>query len=131
NWISASARRRTGSDMPTTMRLLNKPIEYRLSRPPTAVYPDQHQVAQYRQREFPPTAVNWERIFCINLEGAFCSPGALKEMIVPLGQAMRAGSYGNAALVVVTSDEGTVEFLEALAEKHELPIFVSSSPDAP
>src|SRR5439155_9685888 len=114
-----------------TMSLLNKQMEYRLSRPPTAVYPDRQQIAQYRQSEFPPTAANWERVFCINLEGAFFSPGALNEMIVPLGQAVRAGAYGNAALVVITSDDGTVEFLEALAEKHELPIFVSSSLSAP
>jgi hypothetical protein len=53
------------------------------------------------------------------------------EMIVPLGQAIRAGAYGSAALVVVSSDEGTVGFLEALAEKHELPIFLSASPTAP
>jgi hypothetical protein len=114
-----------------TMAVLEKPIEYRPSRPPTAVYPDRHQVARYRNEEFPQTATEWERIFCINLEGGFFSPGALKEMIVPLGQAVRSGVYGSAALVIVTSDDGTVEFLEALAEKHELPIFLSSSPDAP
>jgi hypothetical protein len=64
------------------------------------------------------------------LEGAFFSPGALMEMIVPLGQAVRDGMYGSAVVVVVTSDDGTTEFLEALAEKHELPIFLSPSPDA-
>lgn len=113
------------------MSVLDKPIEYRPSRPGTAVYPDRHQVAQYREQEFPPTATDWERIFCINLEGGFFSPGALMELIVPLGQAMRAGAYGSAALVVVSTDVGTIEFLEALAEKHELPIFLSSSPNAP
>jgi len=113
------------------MSVLDKRIEYRPSRPGTAVYPDHHQVAQYREQEFPPTATDWERIFCINLEGGFFSPGALMELIVPLGQAMRAGAYGSAALVVVSTDVGTIAFLEALAEKHELPIFLSSSPNAP
>ena len=113
------------------MSVLEKPVEYRPSRPPTAVYPDRHQIAQYRTDEFPPTATDWERIFCINLEGGFFSPGALKEMIVPLGQAVRSGVYGSTALVVVTSDDGTVDFIEALAEKHELPIFLSSSPNDP
>lgn len=114
-----------------SMDFLEKPVEYRPSRPPTAVYPDRHQVAEYRRKEFPPTAVDWERIFCINLEGGFFSPSALIEMIVPLGQAMRGGTYGSAALVVVTSDEGTIEFIEALAERHELPIFLSQSPETP
>lgn len=113
------------------MSVLEKPVEYRKSRPPTAVYPDRHQMAQYRDREFPPTATDWERVFCINLEGGFFSPGALMEMIVPIGQAVRGGVYGSAALVVVSSDDGTVAFLEALAQKHELPIFLSRSPDSP
>lgn len=113
------------------MSVLEKPVEYRKSRPPTAVYPDRHQMAQYREREFPPTATDWERVFCINLEGGFFSPGALMEMIVPIGQAVRGGVYGSAALVVVSSDDGTVAFLEALAQKHELPIFLSRSPDSP
>jgi hypothetical protein len=88
-------------------------------------------MAQYREREFPPTATDWERVFCINLEGGFFSPGALMEMIVPIGQAIRGGVYGSAALVVVSSDDGTVAFLEALAQKHELPIFLSRSADSP
>ena len=117
--------------MLATVSALDKPVEYRPSRPPTAVYPDRHQVAQYREREFPPTATDRERVFCINLEGGFFSPGALKEMIVPLGQAVRDGMHGSAAIVVVTSDDGTAEFLEALAEKHQFPIFLSTSPDAP
>ncbi|MGH9511438.1 MAG: hypothetical protein ACRD2U_04810 [Terriglobales bacterium] len=95
------------------------------------MYPDRHQMAQYRDEEFPPTATDRERIFWINLEGGFFAPGALKEMLVPLGQAVRNGTYGSAALVVVSSDEGIVEFLEALAENHELPIFLSASPNAP
>jgi hypothetical protein len=113
------------------MSVLEKPIAFHPSRPPTAVYPDRHQIARYRDKEFPPTATDSERVFSINLEGCLFSPGALKEMILPLGQSIRSGVYGSAALVIVTSDEAVVEFLEALAEKHELPIFLSSAPDAP
>lgn len=113
------------------MSVIDKPVEYRPSRPPTAVYPDRHQAAQYREQEFPPTATGWERVFCINLEGGFFSPGALMEMILPLGQAVRSGAHGAAALVVVSSDEGTIEFLEALAQRYELPMFLSPALGAP
>ena len=105
-------------------------IEYRPWRPPTAVYPDRHQVARDRQQDFPPTATEWERVFCINLEGTFFSPGALMEMIVPLGQAVRSGAHGSVAIVIASSDNATIEFLEALAEKYQLPIFLSTSPVA-
>src|SRR5258708_19998974 len=94
------------------MNALEKPIVYP-SRPPTAVY-NRYQAAEYRDQEFPPTATERERIFKINLEDGFFSPGALMEMIVPLGQGIRGGTYGSAALVVVSSDAVTIEFLEAL-----------------
>src|SRR5215218_6256750 len=99
-------------------------VEYRPWRPPTAVYPDRHQVAHCRDENFPPTATGRERIFMINLEGAFFSPGALKEMILPLGQAIRSGAYGPPALVVISSDDGVVDFLEALAQRYDLSLFI-------
>ena len=106
-------------------------ITYRPSRPPTAVYPDQHQVASFRNKQFPPTESGREQIFMINLEGAFFSPGALVEMIVPLAQSIRSGIHGPTVLLVVTSDNATIEFLESLAQRHDLALFVSSSPNEP
>lgn len=67
----------------------------------------------------------------INLEGAFLSVGALVDMILPLAQSIRSGIYGPTVLLVVTSDSATIEFLESLAQRHDLPLFVSSSPSTP
>lgn len=111
------------------MSVLDHPVEQRRWRPPTAVYPDRHQIARARNEDFPPTASGRERIFMINLEGAFFSTGALVEMIVPLAQAIRNGIYGPTALLVITSDDSTVEFLEALAIRHDLSLFIASSSD--
>lgn len=104
--------------------LENLPVEYRQSRPPTAVYPDRHQVAQYRDLEFPPTAASWHRVFCINLEGGFFSPGAIQDMILPVAQSLRSGVYGPAILIVITSDQATMDYLEALTERYALALFV-------
>lgn len=101
------------------------------SRPPTAVYPDRHQVHKYRKDDFPVTAADLPRVFCINLEGTFFGAGALMELILPVAQAIRSGAYGQAALVVETSDEATVEFLEAVAQRHELSFYVRPSVAAP
>jgi hypothetical protein len=95
------------------------------------VYPDRHQVAHFRDEGFPPTATGGERILKINLEGGFFSPGALKEMILPVAQAIRSGAYGSTVLVIITSDDGIVEFLEALANRHNLSLFILSSPTEP
>jgi DNA-binding MarR family transcriptional regulator len=113
------------------MSVLDHPVVVRPWRPPTAVYPDRHQIARARNEDFPPTALGGEHVFMINLEGAFLSPGALVEMIVPLAQAIRNGTYGPTALLVVTSDESTLEFLEALAVRHDLSMFISSSAEKP
>ena len=119
------------ADVTLNMKVLDHPVAFRPWRPPTAVYPDRHQVARSRNEDFPPTASGREQVFMINLEGAFFSPGALIEMIVPLAQAIRNGAYGPTALLVITSDNGTVEFLEALATRHDLSLFISSSPNEP
>lgn len=107
------------------------PLHYVHSRPPTAVYPDRHQVHRYREEQFPVTATDAPRVFCINLEGGFFGAGALMELILPIAQAIRSGAYGPAVLVVETSDEATVEFLEGLAERHALSFYVRSSAVAP
>jgi DNA-binding MarR family transcriptional regulator len=115
------------ADDTVAMSVFEHPVALKPWRPPTAVYPDRHQVEQSRNEDFPPTASGREQVFKINLEGAFFSPGALVEMIVPLARAVRGGLYGPTSLLVVTSDEGTVVFLEALAAKHELSFFISNS----
>lgn len=116
-------------DTTADMSVLDLPVAFRPWRLPTAVYPDRHQVARARNEDFPPTASGREQVLMVNLEGAFLSTGALMEMIVPLAQAIRNGVYGPTALLVVTSDESTVEFLEALAARHDLSLFITSSPN--
>ena len=111
--------------------VLDRPVIPRPWRPPTAVYPDRHEVANRRNESFPPTASGREQVFLINLEGGFFSPGSLVEMILPLAQAIRTGVHGPTALVVITSDESTIEFLEALASRHDLSFFISNSANQP
>jgi hypothetical protein len=106
------------------------PIEVRRTRPPTAVYPDRHSMERFRDQEFPATAAGWTQVvYYLNLEGGFFAPGALRDLILPVAQGIRSGAYGSAVLVIVTSDDGTAEFLESLAERHDLAFFILSSPD--
>jgi hypothetical protein len=111
--------------------ILDHPVTVRPSRPPTAVYPDRHQAARFRNDNFPPTSSGREQVFLINLEGGFFSPGSLTEMILPLAQAIRSGVHGPTVLLVITSDDSTVEFLEALATRHDLSFFISPSTHQP
>ena len=106
-------------------------VAYRPSRPPTAVYPDQHQVERYRQRELQPTASGVEQVVSINLQGGFFSPSALKEMVLPVARAIASGGHGSAVLVVVTDDESTSEYLEGLASRYEVAFYLARSVSAP
>lgn len=107
------------------------PVGYRPSRPPTAVYPDRTQMAEWRQSEFPVTAGASRSVAWINLEGGLFSPGALEEFFLPLTRDIRNGLYGPLVLIVVSSDEATVGYLEGLAQRHDLSFFLVPSTDAP
>src|SRR5450631_363403 len=120
-----------GMEIMAHTTVLDRPVIPRRWRPPTAVYPDRHEIARFRDESFPPTASGLGQVFLINLDGGFFSPGSLVEMILPVAQSIRAGVYGPTALVVITSDDSTIEFLEALASRHDLSFFISTSANQP
>lgn len=85
--------------------------------------------AQVRDMLFPPTALPTARVVVLDLN-AVPTPGYLEELILPLARGIRGGSYGPLKLVVSTPDPGVVRFLHYLATAHDLPIYVTSRPDA-
>jgi len=120
-------RRSAGHADSSHMDADNPTIEVRRNRPPTATYRDRHAMARYRDQDFPATAVPWERLLCLNLDGVFLDVSALRELVVPLARGVRGGAYGPAALMVATSDEGMADVLEALAVRHDLAMFITRS----
>lgn len=87
------------------------------------------QVGSIRDRELPPTAREEPTTLVLDLSGKLLSPAGLREFIVPLGQRVRGGLYGDVRLVITTPDEATRELIALLAEKYKLSLFVASSPD--
>jgi DNA-binding transcriptional ArsR family regulator len=75
-----------------------------------------------------PTSVSRPTVFAINLEGIYLSPAALRELLVPLGQAGRAGTYGELVVVICTSDAGTIDVARALAQANNLALYAAPSP---
>jgi MarR family len=63
----------------------------------------------------------------LDLRGKLLSPASLRELIVPLGQGIRGGAYGDLKLVVAASDPAILEQIGLLAREHSLPIYLSSS----
>jgi len=56
------------------------------------------------------------------------TPNILHNVIVPIGEDIRAGKYGNFAFVVTSEDNATRKVLRDLAAAQDLPIFVAASP---
>lgn len=65
----------------------------------------------------------------LNLEGVGgLEIGVITEFVLPVVEAMAAGSYGhNFAFGVVTSDEPVAHWLAAVAAAHRAPVFLSAS----
>jgi hypothetical protein len=90
---------------------------------------DRWEASEFRNHYFPPTVSDPPRVRMLNLEGAFVEAGALQEMILPILQGIRAGTYGNLVLGVISSDPPVVDMLSAMAERHHVPLFLASSVD--
>lgn len=98
------------------------------SEPPThGLVLDPGQIAAYRDSLIRPTGVQEPTVLAINLEGRFPLAEVLHELVVPLAQAARSGSLGPVMLVFCTPSAQVRDTLEALAEKHKLPLFIAPS----
>lgn len=67
-------------------------------------------------------------ILVLDLAGITLTPSALQELILPLAQRIRGGEYGTVRLFVSTTDSGVAEFVRYMAQVHELPVYLGSSP---
>ena len=91
------------------------------------VWSDRSGASFLRDRYFPPTAVDRPTIAVLQLS-AEPTIGTLQEFLLPLGQRIRGGEYGQLFLVVQSDDEAVAGFVRYLSREYDLPISVWSSP---
>jgi len=89
---------------------------------------DVEAIRSFRDSLVKPSGVTQPTALVVNLEGRFPTPAVLVELILPLAQAAKAGTYGPVALVVCTQDDAVRTLLRALAQAQGLPIFLARSP---
>ena len=66
---------------------------------------------------------------CLGPGGSAYTPLALQELILPLAQRIRGGEYGIMRLFISTSNPGVGDYIRYMAQAHELPLYVSPSPN--
>ena len=64
----------------------------------------------------------------LDLAGSAFTPSALQELILPLAQRIRGGEHGTVRLFISTPDPGVADFIRYMAQAHQLPLYISSSP---
>jgi DNA-binding MarR family transcriptional regulator len=94
----------------------------------TGTLDDVEAIRRFRDSLVSPSGVTQPTALVVNLEGRFPTPSVLVELILPLAQAVRAGTYGPVALVVCSQDDAVWTVLRALAQAQSLPIFLARSP---
>ena len=93
------------------------------------VVDDPQKMEEFRSTWFALSGVGAPTVAVVNLDGRFLTIAALYELVVPLGQAVRAGTYGELSIVFASSDPGTRDTIKAIATQYELPLFVAPGAD--
>jgi hypothetical protein len=88
------------------------------------VWTDRNWAASVREQLFPLTVTDQPYVAVLDLVGVLATPAVLEELLLPVAMGIRAGAYGQMSLVVYTHDRATAGFIEALASRFEVPIFV-------
>lgn len=108
--------------------VVERDLIYRGRRHPGPTSPAPEQVSAWRDATFKPTqnkAV--PQGWVINLEDTAMTAEALYELVVPLGEQVRDGSFGQAALFVASGSPQVRSMLEAMAVQNEFPLFILDS----
>lgn len=85
-------------------------------------------IRRFRKEILKPSGVTEPTTLVINLEGRFPSVGVLVELIMPLAKTAKSGVNGPLVLIVCTQDESVRTVVRALAQFHDLPIYLAPSP---
>jgi hypothetical protein len=115
--------------MPSLLELHSLP-ELERRAPTTGPIMDLQVISEFIRGLSKPSGVGLPTVLVVNLEGRFLSAAAVYELVVQLGRAIAARSYGEVALVLATPDPGLGAVIRAIAESTGLSLFLTPSADS-
>ncbi len=90
---------------------------------------DSKPLTSLRDSGMPPVPPDRPGVTVIDLGTATLTPGVLQDLVVPLGQQMRAGAYGQMNVVFSSADPVTQNFVGMIAAANDLALYVTFSPE--
>lgn len=91
---------------------------------------DRTVATDFRTRNFPPGPVTPLTATVIAIDGTpTANPGPLRELVLPVAQAIRGGVYGQTVLFVSSAMDGVGDFLQDLAFANDVGLYWSENPD--
>jgi uncharacterized membrane protein len=91
---------------------------------------DRAAATHFRTRNFPPGAVTPLTSMVIAIDGTpTANPGPLRELVLPIAQAIRGGVYGQTVLFVSSAMDGVGDYLQDLAFANDVGLYWSENPD--
>lgn len=79
------------------------------------------------QRFMPPDRRHGPMVGIVHLGGVRPTPNVLRDVVVTIGEDVRAGRYGDFTLIVSSEDEATRSVIGDIAKSQDVPMFISSS----
>lgn len=79
------------------------------------------------QKFLPPDRRHGPMVGVVQLGGAKPTPGVLRDVVITMGEDIKAGRYGDFSLVISSEDEDTRHVIGDIAKAHDVALFVSSS----
>ncbi len=125
-WVKMS---KPSSRTSATLSMAITDLPRRVYSTPTGDLSNPAQAIHVLKELVPETGQPGPHLAILDLSGKMLSPASLRELIVPLGQQIRGGTYGELKLVVVASDPAVLEQIGLLAREHSLPLFLATSRD--
>ena len=100
-------------------------------RPPTSgAWFDVIAADRWRRELAAPTVRDSPMLYLLDLHGVHPTVDVLDTYLRQLASDMKAGAYGESAIVVSTQDRGVRRYVELVAAQENLPIYVSESTTA-
>lgn len=95
----------------------------------SAVWDDPH-AETVIQRFMPRDRMHRPTIGIVHLGGVRPTPGVLRNVVVTLGEDIKAGRYGEFSLIVSSEDAATRSVISDIAASQNVAVFVCASPSA-